>query len=385
MILEVLQGEYLLRIGSLCEGHLCQLRNAVRTHTPEAGLLDFRAYLGQQEKSALLFAYGNDLNCQIPTEPFALGWSAEKVQDCCGERPALEAVAAALLYQQKTEKASLSLTPKTLRTLEYRLFQFHWQLALTLTAQLLVDTEAPRAETLRALAELTAPTLCAGTEKVPALRELFPYTKQKEVPKGFQKMLGHLNRILSTSSADLLKDTRDNTYTYRKILYDVFFQIKKAEECTFSAAANQLPTGLLMDQIGRLIDAKYITRYSLLAVLWDLLPPGSPTPFQIDALKWHGFKKTAADSALKKTVPEHGEPFFIIQTLSGSSICTLERKTTAALSPLPNWWCRPGSTAAAYSNAMQQAQQKQKAAEETAAKPAKEPGKTNRKMKQKTD
>lgn len=380
MILEVLQGEYLLKIGSLCEGYLRQLSSDLGTGAPDAVLQDFRGYLKKQKKDDLEF----DRNCQIPTEPFELGWSAEKVRDCCGERPALEAVAAALLYQQKTKDSPLALTSKTLCALECRLFQFHWQLALTLTAQLLVNTAVPRAETLQALAELTAPALCADAKKIPALRELFPLTKQEAAPKGFQKMLGHLNRILSTASKDLLKDSHDNTYTYRKILYDAFFQIK--EECTSSATADQLPTALLPSQTNQSIETKSITRYSLLAVLWDLLPPDSPTPIQLDALKWHGFKKTTADGALKKTVPEHGKNFFVIQTLSDTSVCTLMRKKEMALSPLPDWWHRPGSTATAYSNAMREALQKQKEVEDATkksiAKSAKKPGKTNRKPKQ---
>lgn len=379
MILEVLQGEYLLKIGSLCEGYLRQLSSDLGTGAPEAVLQDFRGYLKKQRKDDLEF----DRNCQIPTEPFELGWSAEKVRDCCGERPALEAVAAALLYQQKTTDSPLALTSKTLCALECRLFQFHWQLALTLTAQLLVDTAVPRVETLQALAELTAPALCADAKKIPALRELFLHTKQEAAPKGFQKMLGHLNRILSTASKDLLKDTHDNTYTYRKILYDAFFQIKK--ECTSSATADQLPTALLPSQTNQSIETKSITRYSLLAVLWDLLPPDSPTPIQLDALKWHGFKKTTADSALKKTVPELGKPFFDIQTLPNTSVCTLMRKKEVALSPLPEWWCRPGSTAAVCSNTMRQTLQEQKKAEKIAAESAKKPGKTNRKPKQKVD
>lgn len=383
MILEVLQGEYLLKIGSLCEGYLRQLSSDLGTGVPEAVLQDFRGYLKKQRKDDLEF----DRNCQIPTEPFELGWSAEKVRDCCGERPALEAVAAALLYQQKKEASSLSFTTETLRALECSLFQFHWQLALTLTAQLLVDAKAPQTETLQALVELTAPALRADAKKIPALRELFPHTKQEAAPKGFQKMLGHLNRILSTASADLLKDAHDNTYTYRTILYDVFFQIRKAEKCTLSATADQLPTALLQSQPNQPIETKYITRYSLLAVLWDLLPSDSPTPIQADVLKWHGFKKTTADSALKKTVPEHGKDFFVIQTLSDTSVCTLMRKKEMALSPLPDWWHRPGSTATAYSNAMREALQKEveDATKKSIAKSAKKPGKTNRKPKQEVD
>lgn len=42
MILEVLQGEYLLKIGSLCEGYLCQLSSDLGTGAPEAVLQDFR-------------------------------------------------------------------------------------------------------------------------------------------------------------------------------------------------------------------------------------------------------------------------------------------------------------------------------------------------------
>lgn len=362
MILEVFQGEYLLKIGSLCEGYLRQLGSNPGTSV----LQDFRGYLKKLKENDLNFAYDKDRNCQIPTDPFELGWSAEKVRDCCGERPALEAVAVALLYQQKKADAPLSLTSKTLCALECRLFQFHWQLALTLTAQLLVDAvdadvadEAPQAEILQALAELAVPVLRAE-KKIPALRELLPHTKSKAAPKGFQKMLGHLSRIFSTASADLLKDAHDNTYTYRTILYDVFFQIKKTEECTSSATADQLPAALLKSQPNQPIETKYITRYSLLAVLWDLLPSDSPTPIQADVLKWHGFKKTTADSALKKTVPDHGENFFVIQTLSDTSVCTLMRKQEMALSPLPDWWCRPGSTAAAYSKAMREALQKQK-------------------------
>lgn len=352
MILEIVQGKYLLQIGGLCKSYLDQLSAAVKSDTPAADLPDFRTYLSKQDEATLCFSHGNVLSCQIPTEPFALGWSVEKVRDCCGERPALEAVAAALLYdEQPKEDASFTLPSKTFRTLEGELFQFHWRLALTLTAQFLVDSakaEKSKVDSdtiLRALASFAEPGTLLDAQK-------------KKPPKCFLRMIGHLNRISSTSSGALLTEVRDNTYTYRRILYDVFFQLKKAQPCAFSVADDHLPTALLMDQTGKSIDLRQIVHYSLLAALWGLLPPDSPTPIQPDALKWHGFKKTATENALKTVDSGDGRAHFTLQTLSGTSFCTLQRRSLSELSPYPEWWQCPGSTYDAYHSAMLAAKNK---------------------------
>ena len=75
-------------------------------------------------------------------------------------------------------------------------------------------------------------------------------------------------------------------------------------------------------------------------------------------LKWHGFKKTATENALKTVDSGDGRAHFTLQTLSGTSFCTLQRRSLSELSPYPEWWQCPGSTYDAYHSAMLAAKNK---------------------------
>lgn len=73
MILEIVQGKYLLQIGGLCKSYLDQLSAAVKSDTPAADLPDFRTYLSKQDEATLCFPTVTSCHVRSPLSP--LRWA----------------------------------------------------------------------------------------------------------------------------------------------------------------------------------------------------------------------------------------------------------------------------------------------------------------------